>query len=150
MPSLDLEREEMSPWYQDKPAARLSSSEQYEGIAPGFCPQGGCVGPAPSRRWTERRSTTRDPSGSSAAEESEERGAASWASREEHSTGSTQRFLARVRTGRTVQRTAGGLAAGDRPGPAYVMSPNQTIFCMLPIDSAIAKPNGNCPRPGVG
>ena len=36
----------------DKPDARLSSSESYESIAPGFCPEGGCVGPAPMDRAT--------------------------------------------------------------------------------------------------
>ena len=126
MPSLDLEREEMSPWYQDKPDARLSSSESYEGIAPGFCPEGGCVGPAPMDRATINYE-------------------------------GPIRFFG----GGGVGGKGGcvlGLPRGTFDGvdptipgaDTDVMSPNQTIFCMLPIDSAIAKPNGNCPRPGVG
>ena len=125
MPSLDLEREDMSAIYMREPSARLSSSESYEGVAPGFCTQGGCGPPPMDWGRVDYEGPIRFFGGGGVG----------------------------GKGGCVLGLPRGPLDTIDimEPGGGTdVMSPDQTIFCMLPTDAAIAKPSGTCPRPGVG
>ena len=121
MPSLDLERTSMGPWALP-PLARLSSSETYAGVAPGFCAT--CGVPTLDEGTIEYEGPIR--------------------------------FFGAMGIGGTggcvLVLPTGPLDAVDASQPGHatdVMSPDQSLVCMLPTAS-VREPQGTCPRPGVG
>ena len=125
MPSMDIKREDISKdlnLWPDEPEARLQSEESYAGVAPGFCPGGGCGDPPLD--W----------------------GGVSY-------DGPINFFGSGgiSGTGGCVQLFNDqpiDLVDPTQPNSnTHVMSPTQAILCVLPIDSAIAEPDGSCPRP---
>ena len=131
MPSLDLERKDMAA----EPGRLLDAATagdpaavgrgRYEGIAPGFCPQGGCGDPPLDLGKIEYDGPIRFFGAGGI--------------------GGEGGCVLKLPTDPFDQLDA-HLINND----ANVLSEGQSLVCLLPLDNHAVKPTGSCPRPGVG
>ena len=113
--SLDVERDRIWSWFDPIYRTWLRSGEAYEGVAPGYCPGGGCNDTAVPMDWGRL----------------EHQGPVRW-------------YGAMVigGTGGCTLAVDGGTDIDGKPPQASVMEQNQRIVCLLPLN---AVPDGRCP-----
>ena len=129
MPSLDLERKDMGAIWAamtpQQPEVRLQSEEVYEGVAPGFCPLGGCGTPPLDWGKIEYDGPIRFFGAGGI--------------------GGEGGCVLKLPTDPFDQ-----LKVHRSDNDANVLSEGQSLVCLLPLDNHAVKPTGSCPRPGVG